>query len=80
VNYVAYNYKNIENNTISLSINEIEEFISKNKFINIDVLSSKNKSFKSIITEKDIGKEFWKLALILSLIFFVIEIFLLKIS
>jgi len=78
VNYVAYNYKNEENNTITLSINEIEEFISKNKFSNIDILSSKNKLFKSIITEKEIGKEYWKLALILSLIFFGIEIFLLK--
>ena len=78
VNYVAYNYKNEENNTITLSINEIEEFISKNKFSNIDILTSKNKLFKSIITEKEIGKEYWKLALILSLIFFGIEIFLLK--
>lgn len=78
VNYAAYNYKNEENNTITLSINEIEEFISKNKFSNIDILSSKNKLFKSIITEKEIGKEYWKLALILSLIFFGIEIFLLK--
>ncbi|MDG1426151.1 MAG: BatA domain-containing protein [Flavobacteriales bacterium] len=80
VNYVAYNYKNEENNTITLSINEIEEFISKNKFSNIDILLSKNKLFKSIITEKEIGKEYWKLALILSLIFFGIEIFLLKIN
>ena len=80
VNYVAYNYKNEENNTITLSINEIEEFISKNKFSNIDILSSKNKLFKSIITEKEIGKEYWKLALILSLIFFGVEIFLLKIN
>lgn len=80
VSYIAYNYKTDENNTSSLSLNEISEYISKNKFSNIDILSSKNKSFKSIITEKEIGKEYWKLALILSLIFFVIEIFLLKIN
>ena len=80
VGYIAYNYKTDENNTLSLSLNDISEFISKNKFSNINILSSKNKSFKSIIAEKEIGKEYWKFALILSLIFFGIEIFLLKIN
>ena len=42
------------------------------------VLKTKNHELKKNIKEQRMGKEYWKIALFISLLFFAIEIFLIK--
>ena len=45
---------------------------------NVDILSSENNKLISNIKEKQLGKELWKIAIMLSLLFFAIEILIIK--
>ena len=42
------------------------------------VISIKDLSLSTIIKEQEIGKEYWKIAILLSLLFFALEILLIK--
>ena len=75
---IAFNYKNSESKISSFSVNQIKKFISKNNIENINIISTKNIALKTIIKEHEIGKEYWRLAIILSLLFFGIEIIFIK--
>ena len=77
-NKFAFNYNNSESRTAALSINQLQRFIHKNQMNNISVISSDNAILTSTIKEQLNGKEFWKIALIFSLLFFAIEILLIK--
>ena len=78
INKFALNYHNSESRTTALSTNKLQKFIHNNKTNNISVLSSDNEILTSTIKEQLNGKEFWKIALIFSLLFFAIEILLIK--
>tara|TARA_B100001250_G_scaffold262781_1_gene226442 strand:- start:11167 stop:13185 length:2019 start_codon:yes stop_codon:yes gene_type:complete len=75
---IAFNYKKSESKISSLSINQMKKFISKNNIENVNIMPVKNIALKTIIKEHEIGKEYWKLAIILSLLFFGIEILFIK--
>ena len=51
---------------------------AKNNLINVRGIYSSLEKFKDEINQQQNGKEFWKLALILSLLFFAFEILLIK--
>ena len=76
LNKIAFNYDRSENKLTSLSTNELKEFQKNND--NVNILSSENKKLISNIKEKQFGKELWKIAVILSLLFFAIEILIIK--
>lgn len=75
---IAFNYNTSESRVSSLNVNNLKRFIASNNIQNTTVISKKNKTLKTIIKQQEIGKEFWKIALILSLLFFAIEILLIK--
>ena len=67
LNKIAFNYNRTENKLNSLSTNDLKIITENNE--NVDILSSKNDKLMSSIKEKQFGKELWKIALILSLLF-----------
>ncbi len=75
---IAFNYNNSESRVLSLTNDEIKGFISKNNIKNMTVIKTKNISLKTLIKEKEIGKEYWQISILLSLIFFAFEIMLIK--
>lgn len=75
---VAFNYNPSENNILSMDRNTIEELIAKNNLTNIAFIENDNISIKKMIKEEEIGKEYWKIAILLSLLFFGLEILLIK--
>mgnify|MGYP001162209290 CR=1 FL=1 len=75
---VAFNYNPSENNILSMDRNTIEELIAKNNLTNIAFIENDNISIKQMIKEEEIGKEYWKIAILLSLLFFGLEILLIK--
>ena len=78
VDKISFNYNNSESRTLSLSNDKLKNFISKNNIKNIKVISTKHNTLSKIIKEQEIGKEYWKVSLLLSLLFFAIEILLIK--
>ena len=78
VDKLALNYNTTESILSTLGANNIKKFISKNNIKNINIISAEKKSITKSIKENQIGKEYWKIAVLLSLIFFGIEILLIK--
>lgn len=78
VDKIAFNYNNSEGITSALDTDEIQEFISTNNIGNISIVSTKTSNLKKIIQEQETGKEYWKIALLISLICFALEIILIK--
>ena len=77
---VAFNYNRIESDLITLNNNEIKDIINKNNIYNISIISEDNLNTSYGIINQTNNHLMWKLALILSLLFFAIEIFLIKIK
>ena len=75
---IAFNYNSSESKTLSFKKDELKNFISSNKIQNIKIISAKNSVIAKIIKEQINGKEYWKIALIISLFFFAFEILLIK--
>ena len=80
IDYASFNYNINESHILPLTLKELNNFISFNNLLNSEVFLSEIKTMKSIIREKEIGKEYWKIALIISLFFFGIEILFLKLN
>ena len=78
VDKIAFNYKTHESNITPISITKIEDLIKIKRTNNIQLISSELKFFKKEIKEQQDGKELWKKALLLSLLFFILEILLVK--
>ena len=75
---IAFNYSTNESNIESLSTVEMRDWIAKNNLNNVHVISSRLENFKQVVSQQQNRKEFWKIALILSLLFFALEILLIK--
>ena len=75
---VAFNYTRNESIIELLNLETIEEWKKKNNLTNIRVINTKLERFKNQLNQQQNGKEFWKLALIFSLLFFAFEILLIK--
>ena len=78
VDKIAFNNNTSESIMSSLTSDELEDFIAKNNIENTTIISTENTGLKTIIKEQEIGKEYWKIALLLSLLFFAFEILLIK--
>ncbi len=78
VDKIAFNYNTLESENKPLSVNQIEEYFKKNSIINAIVLESETVALSNKIKEQQNGKELWKIALLISLLFFAIEILLIK--
>ena len=78
IDMIAFNYNSSEGNILALTNDEIEDFISKNNIQNTTIISTATLALKQIIKEQEIGKEYWKIAILISLLFFAFEILLIK--
>lgn len=74
---LAFNYNRKESNLTCNTFEEIEEQINKS-LINASLLSSEIDSLNSTISEIKSGKKYWKLCIILALLFLGAEIVLIK--
>jgi len=78
IDAIAYNYATAESKISTLSIKELEKWKSSIGLENILLIDGNTTELIATITETQKGKEFWKIALILSLLFFATEILLIK--
>ncbi|GIS08531.1 MAG: hypothetical protein CM15mP112_06430 [Flavobacteriales bacterium] len=78
VDKIAFNFENNESNIKLTNRNEINRW-KKNYNLNFEIIDENMSNFKKYIKKTNINiKEYWILTLILSLIFFALEIFLIK--
>ena len=75
---IAYNYLTTESNSKTLNINELNEWKSSFNSENIQIINGNTKSLIATINDRQKSKELWKIALLFSLLFFAIEILLIK--
>jgi len=78
IDAIAYNYATVESATNTLSIKELEKWKISIGLENILIINGNNTDLIATITKTQKGKEFWKIALILALLFFATEILLIK--
>ena len=78
IDRIAFNYNTSEAITLSLTEKEIKDHISENKLKNIRIISSRYTEIRDTIQKEEKGKEYWQILIILSLIFFALEILLIK--
>jgi len=78
IDAIAYNYTTTESKSSTLSISELKQWRSSIGLENIQIINGDSSALIATITETQKGKEFWKIALILSLLFFATEILLIK--
>lgn len=78
IDAIAYNYPTTESATNTLSIKELEKWKISIGLENILIIDGDTTELIATITETQKGKEFWKIALILALLFFATEILLIK--
>ncbi|HRP60764.1 MAG TPA: hypothetical protein PK833_10865, partial [Vicingus sp.] len=74
---LAYNYNRLESDLTNYSAEEITDLAISNQ-LNLAVVESKNASLKSAINELQNGTTYWKICIILALLFLAIEIALIK--
>lgn len=73
----AFNYDRNESDTKSLELEEIEAILAQNG-INYNIINGDSKSLKSQISAADLGQELWVWAVVIALIFIIIESILIK--
>ena len=78
IDAIAYNYTTAESTINTLSIKKLEKWKISIGLENILIIDGNTTDLIATITETQKGKEFWKIALILSLLFFATEILLIK--
>lgn len=77
LSYISFNYDRKESNTDQHLENDILNFINLNKIQNISIFDS-SINLQENIDKLDKNKEYWKFCILLSLIFMLIEILLIK--
>ena len=75
--FISFNYSREESNTEQYKEEDITNYISSNNIKNVSVFSENNTIIESI-KELENNKEYWKLFVLLSLVFICIEILLIK--
>ena len=76
IDKIAFNYNNEESTIKKIEIQQIEKLIQK--FQNIEIIFESLSKFKNKLQDSKNNNDLWKVALILSLVFFGIEILLIK--
>ena len=74
---ISFNYNRKESNTDQYKTENIENFVLLNNIVNIKVYSE-NITIKENLEQSEKDKVYWKLLILLSLIFLALEIFLIK--
>lgn len=77
LSYISFNYDREESNTDQFQESDILNFINLNKIYNISIFDS-SINLQENIEKIDKNKEYWKFCILLSLIFILIEILLIK--
>jgi hypothetical protein len=75
---LSFNYGNKESEPSIYSIKEVEEILQKNNISNIQINSNTNQNISNIVQEIQLGKSYWKVCIILALLFLLMEIMLIK--
>jgi hypothetical protein len=75
---LSFNYGDKESDPNIYSSKEVEEILQKNNIKNIKINSSTNQNISNIVQEIQLGKSYWKLCIILALLFLLMEIMLIK--
>ena len=75
---VAFNYKKAESDPRLYSISEVEEILKRKNINNITINKKVNPQTVNIVQQLSLGKSYWKLFIVLSLLFLLIEILLIK--
>ena len=78
IDAIAYNYSSSESQGNTLNVSELKNWKNSISLGKIQIINGDSSIIKTAITEIQKGKELWKIALILSLLFFAIEILLIK--
>ena len=78
IDAIAYNYTTKESKSKMLEIKELKEWKSSMNLENVQIINGNTKSLIAKINDNQKGKELWKIALILSLLFFASVILLIK--
>ncbi len=75
---ISFNYNRLESDLTHYSLKEINSIIDDYSLTNFSVMNQKDNNFSEIIKSQNLGKQLWKLFLILSLIFLLGEILFIK--
>ncbi len=75
---IAYNYSPSESKTTTYTSIQINDWITSYDLKNIHLIEGNSTLLETVLNTNNKGKEFWKLALILSLLFFALETLLIK--
>ena len=75
---ISFNYGNKESQPNIYSSKEVEEILQRNNIKNIKINSSTNQNISNIVQQIQLGKSYWKLCIILALLFLLTEIMLIK--
>ena len=78
IDAIAYNYSSSESQGNTLNVSELKNWKNSISLGKIQIINGDSSILKATITKMHKGKELWKIALILSLLFFAIEILLIK--
>ena len=78
IDEISYNYSNSESSSNTISISNLKKWKQKFALENIEVIIGDSNKLIKKINEVQNGKELWRIALIISLLFFLLEITLIK--
>lgn len=78
ISNISLNYNRLESNLQSYSIDEIDSQIKMYDLTNINIVNDSDKKFNLNLNEANTGKPLWELFLLLSFLFIIIEILLIK--
>ena len=78
IDIISFNYSSNESNIETITNNEINEAIISNKLKNVETIKEINYRNNIILQKTDKGIELWRISLLFSILFFMIEIMLLK--
>lgn len=74
----AFNYNMKESELTCLTVKEIQQLLNKQRLENFKILSGSKNQINTSIKKIHTDKQYWRLALVLSLLFLILELILLK--
>ncbi len=78
VKAISYNYNRNESELKCYTVSELENLIKEKGLKNFNVLDLKNKTVTAVLNELSQGNRFWRLCVILALLFLAAEVILLR--
>src|SRR6218665_3510147 len=75
---ISFNFNRKESDLTCYTPDQLSEEITKNNYMNFNILKTNEQALSSTLAEIDQGKKLWKLCVILALLFLALEIVLLR--